>query len=760
MGMSVRRVTSRSAPKYPFSAIVGMPDLKLALLLNAVDPAIGGILVRGEKGTAKSTVVRALAALLPPVTVLPGCRFSCDPAAPDPACPDGPHEDAHDPARPDGPHGDTPGERRAARMVELPVGASEDRLTGSLDLRRALAEGVATFEPGLLAAAHRGLLYVDEVNLLHDHLVDLLLDAAALGTSYVEREGVSVRHAARFLLVGTMNPEEGELRPQLLDRFGLTVEVTATRDAEERAEVVRRRMAFDAGPEGFAASWTEADAELAGRIAAARALLPSVDLSDVALRQVTGVCAAFDVDGLRADLVTARTAVALAAWSGRTSVTAEDVRQAALLALPHRRRRDPFDAPGLDQDTLDDALTEATRSAGPGDGPDDPPDGPSGGSDNDPDGAPDPNGGPDGGPGGGAPPSDPSGAGAPGTDEAPGAPGADGATGPSGDAQGKHKGRPGENPTSDGESQSGDGAHHDPPYRARLFRVPGVGSGTPGRRGRARETAGRTVGSRPPAARVTALHLPATLRAAAPHQAARRAPHPSQSTGQAAPRVPHPVQPAASGRAGRREPVRGGRALVIEPGDLREAVREGREGNLVLFLVDASGSMAARQRVRAVTGAALSLLLDAYQRRDKVALITFSGTGAEVALPPTSSVDVGAARLRNLRVGGRTPLAAGLLSAHRLLDAERLRDPRRRPLLVVITDGRATYGERPREDAERAAALLARAGTGAVVVDCESGPVRLGLAARLATALGAEHVRLDQLAADGITGMVRATRAA
>jgi magnesium chelatase subunit D len=222
-------------------------------------------------------------------------------------------------------------------------------------------------------------------------------------------------------------------------------------------------------------------------------------------------------------------------------------------------------------------------------------------------------------------------------------------------------------------------------------------------------------------------------------------------------RGPRSAAPAAPGPVPPREAAR---PLVIESGDLREAVREGREGNLVLFLVDASGSMAARQRVRAVTGAALSLLLDAYQRRDKVALITFGGTGAEVALPPTSSVDVGAARLRNLRVGGRTPLAAGLLSAHRLLDAERLRDPRRRPLLVVITDGRATYGERPREDAERAAALLARAGTAAVVVDCESGPVRLGLAARLATALGAEHVRLDRLAADGLTGMVRAARAA
>ncbi len=247
---------------YPFSAIVGLDDLELALVLNAVSPAIGGVLVRGEKGTAKSTIVRGLAALLPPVAVVAGCRFGCDPAAPDPLCPDGPH-----PAQ-------AAATVRPARLVELPVGASEDRLVGSLDLERALTQGVKAFEPGLLAAAHRGLLYVDEVNLLHDHLVDLLLDAAAMGTAYVEREGVSVRHAARFLLVGTMNPEEGELRPQLLDRFGLAVDVRASRDPEQRAEVVRRRLAYDADPGGFASRYAAADSALAGRIQAARELLP------------------------------------------------------------------------------------------------------------------------------------------------------------------------------------------------------------------------------------------------------------------------------------------------------------------------------------------------------------------------------------------------------------------------------------------------------------------------------------------------------
>src|SRR5690242_401043 len=291
-----------------------MDDMRLALILNAISPAIGGVLVRGEKGTAKSTAVRALTAVLPPVEVVAGCRFSCSPAAPDRECPDGPHQAG---AR---------GELRPTRLVELPVGATEDRLTGSLDVGRALTEGVTSFQPGLLAAAHRGVLYVDEVNLLHDHLVDLLLDAAALGTSYVERDGISVQHAARFLLVGTMNPEEGELRPQLLDRFGLTVEAAAPRDPATRAEVVRRRMDYDADPAGFTARFAAAEAALAAAIAGARRRLPRVTLGDDALERIASVCASFEVDGLRADIVIARAALAHAAWSGRDAVTREDIR--------------------------------------------------------------------------------------------------------------------------------------------------------------------------------------------------------------------------------------------------------------------------------------------------------------------------------------------------------------------------------------------------------------------------------------------------
>ncbi|MEU8291668.1 putative cobaltochelatase [Streptomyces pseudogriseolus] len=656
---------------FPFTAVVGQDDLRLALLLNAVSPSVGGVLVRGEKGTAKSTAVRALTSLLPEVAVVPGCRFSCDPLSPDPACPDGPHE------------GGGGGASRPARMVELPVGASEDRLVGALDIERALAEGVKAFEPGLLAAAHRGILYVDEVNLLHDHLVDLLLDAAAMGASYVEREGVSVRHAARFLLVGTMNPEEGELRPQLLDRFGLTVEVAASREPDERVEVVRRRLAYDDDPAGFAARWADEEAAVRQRIVAARQLLPSVRLGDGALRQIAATCAAFEVDGMRADIVMARTATALAAWAGRTDVLAEDVRQAALLALPHRRRRNPFDAPGLDEDKLDETLEEFSDSSG----------------DDDPD--PDGDGGGPGGPGGGGQPE---------PDE-----------GPAGDGAGA---RPEEG---EGAPAPGGGGEQSPvraaePFRTKVLSVPGIGEGAAGRRSRARTEHGRTTGAHRPRGTLTKLHLAATVQAAAPHQRARG---------------------------------RSGRGLVVRRDDLRQAAREGREGNLVLFVVDASGSMAARQRMSAVKGAVLSLLLDAYQRRDKVGLVTFRGSAADVALPPTSSVDAAAARLESLPTGGRTPLAAGLLKAHDVLRVERLRDPARRALVVVVTDGRATGGPEPVALASRAARLFAAEGVASVVVDCESGPVRLGLAGRLAGELGGSAVTLDELRADSIAGLVK-----
>ena len=689
--------------RFPFSAVLGQDELRLALILNAIHPAVGGVLVRGEKGTAKSTMVRALAAVLPEVEVAGDCRFSCDPAAPDPHCPDGPHP--------------ADGGVRPARLVELPVGASEDRLTGALDLERALGRGEAAFQPGLLAAAHRGVLYVDEVNLLPDHLVDVLLDAAAMGEAHVERDGVSVRHAARFLLVGTMNPEEGELRPQLLDRFGLTVDVAASREPRQRAEVVRRRLAFEADADAFCAHWAAADAEVGARIAAARAALGAVVLPDAELERIARICAAFEVDGMRADLVTARAAIALAAWRGRTQVTAEEVRDAARLALPHRRRRNPFDAPGLDERQLDDAGADDPEGEGPdGDGPDGGDDGPGPG---------------DGGPGGG---NDDGG----GNDlnQSHSDSSSDGDAAPAEAGPEAPSAPPAQQGRGAGEKSAVAPAE---PYRTRLFTVPGVGEGVPGRRSAGRSRGrGRTVGAERPAEGAAfgrVIHLPATLRVAAGRQAAQY----GADTATAAPGT----EPSAGPR------------ICFQPSDLRTAVRRDREGNLVLFAVDASGSMAARSRMAAVKGAVFSLLLDAYQRRDKVGLITFRGSSATLALPPTGSVEAAAARLASLPTGGRTPLASGLLLCHTVVQRERLRDPRRRALVVLVTDGRATGSASALADARRAAGLLAATGVTSIVVDCETGPVRLGLAAELAGELEGEHVPMASLSAAALDHTVR-----
>ncbi|EGD41244.1 magnesium-chelatase subunit ChlI (Mg-protoporphyrin IXchelatase), partial [Nocardioidaceae bacterium Broad-1] len=542
---------------YPFSAVLGcqaddLDDMGLALVLTTISPEIGGVLVRGEKGTAKSTAVRGLAAVLPSISVYAGDRFSIDPADPSAESPDGPFGSA------------AVVESRPVRLVELPVGATEDRVVGSLHLESALSRGAVEFEPGLLARAHRGLLYVDEVNLLHDHLVDLLLDAAAMGRVSVERDGVSVEHAARFVLIGTMNPEEGELRPQLLDRFGLTVEVAAPRDPALRAEVVRRRMAFDLDAPAFVERYVAAERDLTARVSAARALVGKVRLTAPGLLKIAEVCAAFEVDGLRADIVTARTAVAHAAWAGRSEVTREDIRRAALLALPHRRRRNPFDAPGLDEDLLDrilgdEELPPEPPEGGPSDGSDSedsvgldtPPPSGSGGSTDAEDGSTDAE------PPSVEPASEASGVETNTADDAP-----DQAQSPSGVA---------------GESVTAAA----PALPPRLLTVTVLGNGRTGGRSKAIGSSGRRIGANTSVR--GSLHLVETLKAAAGKQAAR-------------PRTSAKVE------------------LRIE--DLRTAVREGREANLVLFCVDASGSMTARKRMAQVKTAVLSLLLDAYRRRD------------------------------------------------------------------------------------------------------------------------------------------------
>lgn len=330
---------------YPFSALVGQEPLRTALLIGAVDPSLGGVLIRGEKGTAKSTAARGLARLLPAIRAAEGCPFRCDPGSPWSDCPS---------------CAEAGGDRRSIESlsphVELPIGATEDRVLGTLDLDRVLKEGRSVLRPGLLARAHRGVLYVDEINLLPDHLVDMMLDVVVSGVNTVERDGVSARHPARFLLIGSMNAEEGELRPQLLDRFGLMVEVTAPSDYELRTEVIRRRLDFETDPTEFAACWEAEDRVLGAKIAEARRRLRDVTVAHGLLTAIARLCVESQVNGLRADIALYKASRALAAFDGRSRVRTDDLRTAAEFVLPHRRRRQPFQSPGLDRDAIERAL--------------------------------------------------------------------------------------------------------------------------------------------------------------------------------------------------------------------------------------------------------------------------------------------------------------------------------------------------------------------------------------------------------------------
>lgn len=325
-------MTARLA--FPFSAIVGQEEMKIAILVAAVDPGIGGVLVFGDRGTGKSTAVRALAALLPDIAVVDGCPYRCDPADDRALCTE---------CRTRRAAGPLPHHLAAVPVVDLPLGATEDRVVGALDIQRALTNGEKTFEPGLLARANRGFLYIDEANLLEDHLVDLLLDVAASGENVVEREGLSIRHPARFVLVGSGNPEEGELRPQLLDRFGLSVEVATPQDLPSRIEVIRRRDRFDRDPAAFTADWADAEGALRGRILAARGRLAAIEVPDAALERAARLCMALGTDGLRGELTLIRAARALTAFEGGAAVDDAALRRVAPPALRHRLRRNPLD---------------------------------------------------------------------------------------------------------------------------------------------------------------------------------------------------------------------------------------------------------------------------------------------------------------------------------------------------------------------------------------------------------------------------------
>jgi magnesium chelatase subunit D len=641
-------VPGRGTPRYPFSAIVGQEEFKLALLLNAIDPRVGGVLVRGEKGTAKSTAVRALGAVMPPLAVVEGCRFACDPADPPSWC---------DECRSRRVQAPLPRAEVAASLVELPVSATEDRLVGSLDLEHALKKGERRFEPGILARANRAILYVDEVNLLDDHLVDTLLDAAAMGVNTVEREGVSFRHPSRFILIGTMNPEEGELRPQLLDRFGLCVDVTGVRTPELRVEIMRRRSSFDSDPSGFAREWEPAQGELRLRIRTAQGLLPRVTVSDELLLAIANLALTVGVDGHRADQAMARAAAAHAALNRRETATLQDLATIAPLVLAHRTKRTLFDEPQLDAAGMAALIASALAVDAAQSDVGDPESG----------------------------------------------------TVAPGDGQIAIWDAAGES----GESLPTDGDPADMNLDSMVDRVRRSAVGRT-QRSASSDSRGRHSSERPARPGVAAgdVALSATIREAASHQDLTRS---AQDL-----------------------------AVVVDPKDLREKVRTRKVGATIVLCVDASSSMGAAQRVSAARAAVLDLLVDAYQRRDRVGMVAFRGESASVVLSPTASVQLAELRLRNLPTGGATPLAAGILTALDVLQREMHRVPETLPWLIIVSDGGANVGldgGQGSVDALSAARRVCDSGIKAVFVDA-GGNTTHTFGREFATAAGAQYVRL------------------
>jgi len=597
---------------YPFAAVVNQAAMKRALLVNAVNPDVSGVLLRGERGTAKSTAVRALADVLPEQSVVTNCPYGCPPDDPDRMCSDCRERHAAGES--------LPTERRRMRVVELPLNASEDRVVGSIDLQRAVHAGEQTFEPGILAEANRNILYVDEVNLLDDHIVDVLLDAAAMGENIVEREGVSFRHPSEFILVGTMNPEEGGLRPQLLDRFDIVVDVEASDDPPERVDVAERREAFDADPVAFRAAYADEQAALREQIRAARERLDAVGMSEETLRNASYEALRQRARGMRADIAVNRVARTIAALDGGTTVTDAHVAEAQYFVFPHRV-----------EGVAEMNFGEAALSTG-----------------NDEDDSEE------------------------GEDE----------DDPEGDDSTDQEG--GGIPIAEGEeSYTVDRTAIRPP-KDRTMRT-ALARRTPSR---VDVRSGRYVRSRMQED-VDDLAIDATLRAAAPHQRTR-------------------------GREG-------SEGLRIESRDFRQKLRERTARALVVFVVDASGSVMSGRQMMETKRGLLSLIEDAYRARNRVSVVVFRGEDAFTLVEPTRNHRKARDAVSQLTVGGNTPLTHGLVEAYRLVERERRRDQDLYPLTVLLSDGQSNVGYREdgdaREDALRAAALFDEDDIPSVFVD-------------------------------------------
>ncbi|ETR72614.1 MAG: magnesium chelatase subunit D [Candidatus Magnetoglobus multicellularis str. Araruama] len=668
---------------FPFTAIIGQESMKLCLILNAINQRIGGVLIRGEKGTAKSTSVRALSDLLPEIRVIDGCSYSCNPDKYEDLC-----KNCINLPRP------FKVKNKQQKVITLPLNATEDRVAGGIDFNKAVKIGKRMFKPGVLADANRGILYVDEVNLLDDHIVDIILDAAASGENLIEREGISFHHPSRFILVGTMNPEEGDLRPQLLDRFGLCVEVISEKDPEARISMMELREDFDKSPVEFNDRFAAENNKITQRIESAQKMLPKVHLPKSLRLLISEICTTNNVAGHRADLIIEQAARAHAAWFQRLEVSVEDIQKVSQFVLLHRKREasppPPTEPPPemVDQDQ-DNSQTEDQNESQQQENQKEQQPASSSSDDQ--------------------------------TDEI----------------------QPSEQESNEQESQTNqkNNALEEIFDVGETFKVKKIS--TPkdrifrrgsGRRSRTRisQKQGRYVKSTCNNTKngiSPDIALDATLRAAAPYQIHRE---------------------------------RNGLAVSLKPEDIQEKIREKRIGNFLLFVVDASGSMGARGRMAASKGAIMSLLLDAYQKRDKVAMLSFRKEDAFVNLPPTSSIELAANLLKEMPVGGRTPLSAGLARCYEMIRNYLLKEPAGRPIVLIITDGKSNVAIGNQKPIDEALLFAKRMGADEriqyIVIDTEQeGLVQFKIAEKLAIAAGAAYLKIDDLKAETLLSVIKGT---
>lgn len=672
---------------YPFTAIVGQSKMKKGLIFNAINPAIGGILIRGEKGTAKSTAVRALAAVLPNIEVVKGCAFNCNVKNKDSLC-----ETCKNSLERDK---EIEISSIKVPVVELPVSATEDKVVGTLDFEYAIKNGEYKFEPGLLAKANHGIIYVDEVNLLDDHIVDILLDASAMGRNIVERENISYSHLAEFILIGTMNPEEGELRPQLLDRFGFCVEIEGVDNPRERVEIIKRRNEFDDNPLDFIRKWALEEISLCKKIIAARNILPRVTVSDGIINLISKLCIEAFVSGHRADIVMERAARTVAAWYGRSEVIEEDVYEVAELVLLHRRGNNDSAQQDKKEQEKNNEKQENEKSNG---------------------------------------------------EDKEQKQENDEKSHEEHSSQGQNNIENSEDNNDEVTQNNSEKNQEDDnseatgtkefvfsigePFKVKKImnnkdRLLRKGSGKRSNT-KTKSKAGRYIRSTMNREN-NDLALDATLRAAAPYQICRN---------------------------------RNDVAIAIESSDIRCKVREKRIGNFLLFVVDGSGSMGAQKRMVETKGAILSLLLDAYQKRDKVGMIAFKGKEAEVILPPTNSIELAHKLLEYMPTGGKTPLPLALDKAYMLCKAQLRKDPNMSPLVIIISDGKANVSigeDKPLSEVDKLAELINEdIRIKSLVIDVEKkGFLSFGLAKKLAQNLGAEYYKIEDLKADTLVEAVR-----